>query len=444
MMKKLISKVAIIGRANVGKSTLFNRLSVDVKSLIFDYAGVTRDTIHDIVSWKGICFELIDTGGIQTKNEGNDLAKVVSDRARNIMNNADLVLFMCDAEVGVLAQDRTIAKELYKIGKPVILMINKYDSRMAQHHEHEFVQLGFKTTLFISALQGTGIGELLDAIVNVLPQGGVVDEQEAVREKADYRIVLFGKPNVGKSSLLNLILKEECAIVADMPGTTREAVGQNVSFYNEDLLVTDTPGIRKKRKIDEPLEAMMIKTAFRALERADIVVLLTDASTAQLSDQELKLAFYAFEHGKGLLILFNKHDLTDENTQKMLDFNLEPYDHLISKVHTLSISCKTGKNVGRVLPLLKKIWEKHKQEFSGQELTTLFKEALMHRPHFHKGQALQLIYAKQLKYAPITILLRVNNPDWFGDSQKTFLENAMRKKYSLQGVPVRFIVARDT
>lgn len=248
-MAKKISKIVIIGRANVGKSTLFNRLSVDVKSLTFDYAGVTRDIMRDIACWKGKSFELVDTGGVQVGKTDDILAKAVSARARAGIEQADVIVFMCDATVGVLPHDRAIARELHKIGKPVILAVNKADSSKAKEYEYEFKTLGFDTMFFISATHGIAIGDLLDASVAVLPQAGAIeDEYEVTKESADYKVVLLGKPNVGKSSLLNLLLQEERTLVADIPGTTREAIGEKISFYHEDILVIDTPGIRRRRK----------------------------------------------------------------------------------------------------------------------------------------------------------------------------------------------------
>lgn len=437
-MKKTISKVAIVGRANVGKSTLFNRLSVTIKSLILDYAGVTRDIVSDVTCWKDACFELIDTGGLQVGKSEDILRVAVSQKAREIIEQSDCVLFVCDGTVGVLPQDREIAKELHKAGKRVVLVVNKADNPAAAIHEHEFATLGFDNPIFISATHGTSINDVLDAIVDQLPK----DKKEQEQTEAEFKIVLFGKPNVGKSSLLNLLLKQERAIVSDIPGTTREAIAHKVTFYHEDILLTDTPGIRRKKSVKDPLESMMVRTAFRAMDKADIVLLLIDASIGGITDQELKLAFYAFAEGKALILLFNKQDLVDEYTQAVLQSRLKPYKHLLDKIVTLNISCKTGKNVGKILPLVKEVWKRYCQEFSGQELTVLFKKALEERPLYHKTQLLHIVYAKQTRKAPITIALRVNQPEWFGQSQLSFLENVMREQYDLRGVPVRFIVRK--
>lgn len=438
-MKNAVSKVAIVGRANVGKSTLFNRLSMSVRSLTLDYAGVTRDVVSDVTCWKDACFELIDTGGLQVGKLDDELRVAVSKKAREIIEQSDCVLFLCDGTVGVLPQDREIGRELHKAGKKVVLVINKIDSPLTQTHEYEFTTLGFTDAIFISATHGTNINDVLDALVAQLPK----DKKEIKPPEPEFKIVLLGKPNVGKSSLLNLLLKQERAIVSDIPGTTREAIAHKVTFYHEDIVVTDTPGIRRKKAVKDPLETMMVRTAFRALKDADIVLLLIDASVGGITDQELKLAFYAFEEGKALILLFNKQDLVDEYTAAVLKSRLKPYEHLLDKIVTLSISCKTGKNVGKILPLVKELWQRHIQEFSGQELSILFKKSLDERPLYHKTQLLKLIYAKQTKKAPITIALRVNQPEWFEQSQLSFFENIMRKNYDLRGVPIKFVVRKN-
>ncbi len=434
-MSKL-STVVIVGRINVGKSTLFNRLSVDVKSLAFDQAGVTRDFLKDVVCWKDRCFELIDTGGVSLQKMDDIIAEEVRLRALQLIEVADLVLFVCDGKIGLLPQDRDIATMLHKLGKNVLLTVNKIDSMLAQEHFHEFQQLGFKSTVGISAQHGLGIGDLLDLLLNLLP----VKKEVVEEEKPRYGVILLGKPNVGKSSLMNLLLKEERTIVTPIPGTTREPITERIAFYKEDIQVTDTPGIRRKRAIEEPLEKMMVRTAFRALERADIVLLLIDATEGQILDQELKLAFYAFEQQhKALILLFNKQDLVDEHMRERMEFSLEEYKYFMKKIVRLDISCKTEKNIGKIVPLVNKVWQRHSQELSEEEITILFKEALGKKPLFHKTSPLHIKRARQIKIAPITILLIVNEPKWFGPSQLGFFENILRRSYELQGVPVKFI-----
>lgn len=433
---KNLPTVVIVGRTNVGKSTLFNRLSRDVKSLTRDEVGVTRDFLHDMINWKDVSFELIDTGGISLQPSKDVILEQVRQQALQLIDNADLVLLACDGTVGVLPEDRDLAKMLHKKGKKVILVVNKVDRAITQEYMHEFERLGHQPLMTVSAQHGTGCDELQDEIVALLPK-----HKKVIEEKTAFNVVLLGKPNVGKSSLLNELLKEERMIVTDQPGTTREAISERVSFYRADIQITDTPGIRRKRGVTEPLEQMMTKSSFRAVENADIVLLLVDVSQGKISDQELKLAFYVLEQHKALIMLFNKYDLLekDDYAAQQLEQSLEEYPHLMKKAVRINISCKTGKNIGKILPTVQKVWERYSQRFEDEELSFLFKEALVRKPLYHKTIPLIVYKAKQGATAPITIILIVNHPQWFGESQLGFFENLMRKKYDLHGVPVRFL-----
>lgn len=428
--------VVIVGRTNVGKSSLFNRLSSSVKSMTLDFEGVTRDFIRDTICWKDICFDLIDTGGVSLKKVPDAIGEQARQVALSMIEKADQIVFVVDGSVGIVGEDREIARLLHKLDKPVIMVVNKIDVRGAQEHFYEFERLGFVNPHGVSCTHGTGTGELLNMLVELLP----IKKEKASEEKPTYKVVLLGKPNVGKSSLLNLILNKERAIVSDVPGTTREALSENIAFYQEDIQVTDTPGIRKKSSVRETLETMMVKSSLRAVEAADIVLLLVDASEAQLSDQELKLAFYAFTQlHKAVIILFNKQDLVDESMQAYLEHNLKLYAHLLKKVEKLDISCKTGKNVGKIMPLVHEVWARHKQELSDHDLTIFCKEALTNKPLYHKTFQLKVFRVRQVKTAPITLLMIVNQPRWFQESQLGYFDNVLRKKFNLKGVPVKFI-----
>lgn len=433
-------RVVIVGRMNVGKSTLFNRLSVNAKSMTFDYEGVTRDFITDTVSWKDRTFELVDTGGISLRKSADPLQEQVRQSALRMMNEADIILLVCDGIVGITNEDREVAQTCLKLHKKIILVVNKIDNREMAEHSYEFDRLGIKPLILMSALHGSAAGDLLDLIVAQLPaQVGMPESVEAA-----CKIVILGKPNVGKSSLLNMLAHEERSIVSAIAGTTREAVAQPITFYHQDLLVTDTPGIRRKRTIEEKLESMMVKSAFRAVDNADIVLLLIDAASHAIADQELKLAFYVFEHYKSLIVLFNKDDLSSPDSKHDMDYSLSVYDYFLKKIPSLSISCKTGKNVGKVLPLVKQIYERSLQKFDDDELTFLFKEALRHKPLYHQQMVLNIKRVRQIATNPITLVLITETPEWFGPTQLGFFDNVMRSAYELRGVPVKFLTRKPS
>lgn len=428
--------VVIVGRTNVGKSSLFNRLSSSVKSMTLDFEGVTRDFIRDTICWKGICFDLIDTGGVSLKKVSDPIPEQSRQIALSMLEQADQIIFVVDGSVGIVGEDREIARLIHKLNKPVTLVVNKIDVTGAQEHFYEFERLGFTNTIGISCTHGTGVGDLLNQLIETLP----IKKEKISEEKPAYKVVLLGKPNVGKSSLLNLILNKKRAIVSTEPGTTREALTEKIAFYQEDIQITDTPGVRKKSAVRETLETMMVKSSLRAVEDADIVLLLVDASEGQLSDQELKLAFYAFTQlHKAVILLFNKQDLVDESKQAYLEHNLKLYTHLLKKIERLDISCKTGKNIGKIMPLVHEVWARHNQQFSDHDLTILFQEALSKKPLYHKTELLKLFRVRQVKTAPITLLMIVNQPRWFQESQLGYFDNILRKQFNLKGVPLKLI-----
>ncbi len=439
-MKSSYPTVVIVGRTNVGKSTLFNRLSVDIKSLTLDYHGVTRDFLRDTISWQGRTFDLVDTGGVSLHKTEDELTEKSRQVALSMLEKADLVLFVCDGTVGVLPEDLAIAKLLHKMGKKAILVVNKSDTLIAQERQYEFMRLRHQPVILISAQHGVGIADLLEAIVAALPEKNVEHEEQKVR----CRVVLLGKPNVGKSSLMNVLLKQERSIVADQPGTTREPISERITFHKEDMLITDTPGIRKKHTVTEKLETMMVGRALRSVEESDLVLLLIDAHEGRISDQELKLAFYAFERQyKALIVLRNKQDLVDEDLKESLDYSLSEYEFFVKKIETLSISCITGKNVGKILPLVDQVWHRYTQQLPDErELTLFFQQALIERPLFHQSEKLEIFKARQVATGPVTIALRVNKVQWFGDSQLAFFEGLLRAKFDLKSVPVKFVVRR--
>lgn len=432
-----IPTVVIVGRTNVGKSTFFNRLSSDKKSITFDKEGITRDFIQENVSWNDTVFNLIDTGGIAFKKIHDPLLEKVRSVAQARIEKAELVLFMLDGTVGIVPEDREIARFLRKLSMPVIILVNKVDSSLSQSYAHEYATLGFPKIITLSAQHGTGIGEVLESITEGLKQKTAPNKEE----KTTYSAVILGKPNVGKSSLMNILSKQDRSIIFDMPGTTREALSQEVQFYHKKIELIDTPGIRRKSTISGDIEPLMVKSAFAALKNSDIVILVIDASEGNFVDQELKLAFYAFEEQhKGLIVLINKQDLATQESQRTLDAKLDEYKYMFKHIPLMSISCKTEKNTGRILPLLDTVWQRYNQMFDNDTLTRLFMSKLSKKPLFHQGQKLIVYSVEQVRTAPPTFVLTVNHAVWFEQAQLGFFENILRSEYDLKGVPVKFIV----
>lgn len=437
-MKKL-NKVVIIGRTNVGKSTLFNRLSTSVKSMALDYMGVTRDFISDTVTWKDRTFELIDTGGIDFKKGLDYLTESIRERAIKVLESADVILFIVDGSMGVIADDQSLARFVHKLKKPTFLLINKGDTNAAKENESEFIKLGFgyDHTLLISAQHGLGIADVYDAILASLP------EQEDIPDpEPGYKVALLGKPNVGKSSLMNALLQKDRSLVSEIAGTTREAIRDRMHLYQETIELVDTAGVRRQRSVDQNIEELMVKNSFAAVRDADIILLLVDAGEAELAHQELKLASYVFEQGKALIIIRNKHDIITEDIQQQWQYDTEEYEHMLRKIEIVNISCKTGYNVGKILPLVKEVWDRYTQRFSSTRLTMLFKEGLERTPLFHNKQRLKLFSAQQVNTKPLLIRMNVNEPEWFESSQLNFFENMLRKEHNLKSVPIKFSLHR--
>jgi len=430
-----LPKVAIVGRMNVGKSTLFNRLSTDVKSMTFDYPGVTRDFISDVVSWQGVSFELLDTGGIEFKKTSDSLQVEVQRKVLELLSHVDLLLFVVDARVGVTNEDREVLKYIHTLRKPFFVIVNKVDSSLAEEQLYEFYQLGSSKLFSVSAIHAKGIGEVLEAIIEQIGMNRTI----LIEEEPMCKVVLLGKPNVGKSSILNSLLKYERSLVSDIPGTTREAISAPINFHKQVIELVDTAGVRRKRGVSEELEQLMVKSSLDAVKSADLILLVVDISQGLLADQELKLIFYALEQKKAVILLLNKIDLLTKELQEDFERHKVEYEFLYKKIEILKLSCKTGEHVGKILPLVHTVWERYNTDFPQDELSNLFKSALINKPLYHSTELIRLYKVKQVKTKPPTIVLIVNNALWLGEAQLGFFENLLRKKYTLKGVPITIL-----
>ena len=441
-MKKIkkYPKVLLVGRTNVGKSALFNRLANDTESIILNQEGITRDYVSEVITWADKTFELVDTGGISLKKQSNPITEQVRLKVLELFDKACLIFFMCDGKNGMTAEDMLIAKVLHKTKKPVVLLVNKSDNtRVFEENLPEFCSLGFKNILSISAIHGQGIGSLLDNIVQVVPTS--TTEPDSVAPL--YQVVILGKPNVGKSSLMNLFSKKERSIITDIAGTTREAISENIHIAQDIIQLTDTAGVRRKSRIKEDdVESLMVKSSLSAIRQADIAVLVIDSSSQKVSDQELKLLFYAFEQKKSLIIAFNKTDLLTDYDRKSFEYNLKEHSFIFKKIPMLWISCKNKKNIDKLYKEVEKAWIRKKQRFINVDLNELVKEKLQEKPMFHKTNRLKLFKIAQTVGPIPTFLLVVNYPEWFGPTQLGFIENLLRKNYDLKGCPVQFNLKR--
>jgi len=434
--KKKNPVVLIVGRTNVGKSTLFNRLAGKRASIVFEREGVTRDYITETVSWNDKVFDLVDTGGFMLKKKISDIDKRIQEKVRILLDSATILLFVVDAKNGLTQYDLHIAKVLHRTNKPIILLLNKADNTNAlAEHQHEFVQLGMGETMRVSGIHGIGTGDLLTRISELVP------EPKMVEEKPQYRIAIIGKPNVGKSSLMNLLIRHERSIVSDVAGTTREAISEKTFHCEDVVLITDTAGVRRKSRVGDNLEQLMVKSSLESIRTSNIILLMVDASSGQLSDQELKLMFYVYDMNKPLIILFNKFDLLkeDDYARDRLNFSLEEYDFVLKKLPILNISCVSKRNIHKILDLVNEVIKRCKQPFKEFDLEELILNQIKSKPMYHKRQILKAFRIQQVKGAPIpSFNLLVNYPEWFGPTQLGFIENILRSKYNLKGCPVEF------
>ncbi len=434
-MKKInYPKVLLVGRTNVGKSTLFNRFINQKKSIVFDQDGVTRDYIEEVITRHDKPFALIDTGGMQFRKNIDAIDALVFEKVTQLFDDAKVILFVVDAKAGVTQEDRQIARRLHKLGKPVLLLLNKADSsNLLRENEGEFAALGFKEIIRTSALHGIGLMETLDRTIELLP---VIAPQEVVRP--NFQVAIIGKPNVGKSSLMNLLIHQDRSIVSDVAGTTREAVSETIYHLSDLVQVTDTAGIRRKARVEDDLETLMVKSSLQSVREADIAILVIDASAGQISDQELKLLFLVYESKKPIMVVFNKTDLVTDYSETMLAQEQEQYDFILKKVPCISISCMTKKNVGKILNHIQKVLERCKQDFPATQMDELIKHELETRPMFHSGFRLKLFKIRHIDAKIPTFVLHVNHPNWFGATQFGCIENLLRKHYDLKGCPVEF------
>lgn len=429
--------VAIVGRPNVGKSTLFNALAGEQISIVKDTPGVTRDRIYADVIWLNYNFTLIDTGGIEPESKDIILSQM-REQAEIAIASADVIIFMVDVRQGLVDSDSKVANMLRRSGKPVVLVVNKVDSFQKMMTDvYEFYNLGIGDPVPVSSVGKLGIGDMLDEVVKHFPESAAEDEED---ERP--RIAIVGKPNVGKSSIINKIVGESRVIVSDIAGTTRDAIDTDITYNGNEYVFIDTAGLRRKNKIKEELERYSIIRTVTAVERADVVLVVIDA-TEGVTEQDAKIAGIAHERGKGIIVVVNKWDAIEKNDKTIYEHTNRIKDILsfMPYAEILFISAKTGQRVGKIFDTIDMVIENQNLRIQTGVLNEILSEAVaIQQPPSDKGKRLKIFYMTQVSVKPPTFVIFVNNKELMHFSYTRYLENKIRDTFGFRGTALRFII----
>lgn len=427
---------AIVGRPNVGKSTIFNRMIGERKSIVEDTPGVTRDRIYGKAEWLTQEFRLIDTGGIQLADQ--PFQEEIRMQVEIAMDEADVVIFVVNGREGITHDDEYIARLLQKSEKPILLAVNKIDNQEMMSEIYEFYQLGVGDPIAVSGVHGIGIGDILDQMIRSFPSKSISEYESMTK------FCLIGRPNVGKSSLVNAILKQERSIVSNIEGTTRDAIDTAFQNDGKDYVVIDTAGIRKRGKVYENIEKYSVLRAMSAIERSDVVLVLIDGESG-IREQDKHVAGYAHEAGKGVILVYNKWDCVekDEQTMNQITKKLRQEFIYLDYAPIVFVSAKTSQRVNTLLPLIDQVHDASLLRIQTNILNEVLMDAqLMTPPPTHKGQRLKIYYASQVAVAPPTFVLFVNDPHLLHFSYQRYLENRLREAFGFIGTPIH-IIARE-
>ena len=429
--------VAIVGRPNVGKSTLFNYIAGKRISIVEDTPGVTRDRIFADVSWLDKHFTLIDTGGIEPASKDEILVQMRR-QAQLAIEMADAVILMVNVRDGVTATDVDVAQMLIKAKKKIVLAVNKVDNTGDVPMEfYEFYNLGIGDPVAVSSTHGLGVGDLLDEVTKLFPDDAETDEDED-----EIKVAIIGKPNAGKSSLINRILGEDRVIVSSIAGTTRDAIDSHYEKDGDKFLFIDTAGMRKRGKVDEGVERYSIVRSLAAVDRSDVCVIMIDANEG-ITEQDTKIAGYAHEQGRACIFAVNKWDLVQKDDKTLRNFELRVREEFafMSYAEIVFISAKTGQRVSKLLELIKAVNEQHKRRVKTGVLNDVINEAVAkQQPPSDKGRRLKIYYGTQASVAPPTFILFANSRDLFHYSYLRFMENQFREAFGFEGTPIKFII----
>lgn len=428
--------VAIVGRPNVGKSTLFNKISGRRISIVEDTPGITRDRIFAEAEWVGSSFLIIDTGGIEPYSE--DIIMMQMKRQAEIaIETSDIIIFVVDAKEGLNPTDIEVTNILRKANKPIVLACNKIDAQKYKDNIYEFYNLGIGEPMAISAEQLLGIGDLLDEVVKYFPK---IDEEPL--DDLTIKVAVVGKPNVGKSSIINFLLGEDRVIVSSIPGTTRDAID---TFFVKDkhkYVLIDTAGMRKKGRINEAIEKYSVIRALTAIERADVCLLVIDAE-AGVTEQDSKISGYIHEQGKGTIIVVNKWDLIKKNERTVISYKQDIMRLLpfMTYAPVIFVSALTGQRINKILDIVNNVSNQHSLRVQTGVLNDIINEAvLMNQPSISGGRRLNIYYGTQVSIKPPTFVIFVNNPELMHFSYERYLENQIRKSFGFEGTPIRIII----
>ncbi|AYF05614.1 ribosome biogenesis GTPase Der [Bacillus wiedmannii] len=431
--------IAIVGRPNVGKSTIFNRIVGERVSIVEDIPGITRDRIYSAGEWLNHEFNIIDTGGIDIGDE--PFLTQIRQQAEVAIDEADVIIFMTNGRDGVTAADEEVAKILYRSKKPIVLAVNKVDNPEMRSDIYDFYALGFGEPFPISGTHGLGLGDLLDEAANHFPK----IEEEAYDDET-IRFSLIGRPNVGKSSLVNALLGQERVIVSNIAGTTRDAVDTPYSKDGQDYVIIDTAGMRKKGKVYESTEKYSVLRALRAIERSDVVLVVLDGEEG-IIEQDKKIAGYAHDSGRAVIIVVNKWDAVkkDEKTMKAFEENIRAHFQFLEYAPIVFLSAKTKKRTQTLLPVINEVNESHSIRIQTNVLNDVIMDAVAMNPTpTHNGSRLKIFYATQVAVKPPTFVIFVNDTELMHFSYERFLKNRLREAFGFVGTPIHIIArARD-
>ncbi|MGF2616877.1 ribosome biogenesis GTPase Der [Rossellomorea vietnamensis] len=425
--------VAIVGRPNVGKSTIFNRIVGERISIVEDVPGVTRDRIYSSADWLTHDFNLIDTGGIEIGDE--PFLEQIRQQAEIAIDEADVIIFLTNGREGVTAADEIVAKILYRSKKPVVLAVNKIDNPEMREMIYDFYSLGFGEPFPISGSHGIGLGDLLDEVARNFKHSGDNYAEDVIK------FSLIGRPNVGKSSLVNAMLGEDRVIVSDVAGTTRDAIDSRLKVDGQDYVIIDTAGMRKKGKVYESTEKYSVLRALRAIERSDVVLVVIDGEEG-IIEQDKKIAGYAHEAGRAVIIVVNKWDAVekDEKTMKAFEQNIREHFLFLDYAPILFLSAKTKKRIHTLIPVINQASENHALRVQSSILNEVIADAVAMNPTpTDKGKRLKVFYATQVAVKPPTFVVFVNEPELMHFSYSRFLENRIREAFVFEGTPIRII-----